>query len=373
MAFADIPGNEKIKAILRSVLRRKRAEDRLVILPTLLFAGAEGAGQRETALELAKALNCETAGDDACGACDSCRKIDAGLHPDVIDIKKLPRKKDKDETRSDKEKAADEDDESPHLTGRAETELIPDKFYMDQVREAIKLAYLKPMIGRKRLFLIDDASKMEPPAANALLKILEEPPDFTQFILIASNVDLLLPTIVSRCQVLSFAPIPFEDIAALLRGRGFDEAGARTAARLTGGNYRQALVMKWEDVRARRDRAWELFRLILAGPVPTDFLRIFGSTGRASRKKDGGDVLEWPDMLEHFSAFARDLLLIAETGGTSGLFNPDFEAGLRELAPAVGRDRALSLVRTIDTAIAAVDDNLNRRLQASVLFARMTG
>jgi len=78
-------------------------------------------------------------------------------------------------------------------------------------------------------------------------------------------------------------------------------------------------------------------------------------------------------MLEMFGEFSRDLFLIAETGGTAGLFNPDFEDGLRELAPAIGPNHALRAVRAVDSAIAATDKYLNRRLQAAVLFAQMTG
>lgn len=378
MAFADIPGNDKIKAILRSALRRKREDGRSVVLPTLLLAGAEGAGQREIALELAKALNCESRGDDACDACDSCRKIDAGVHPDVIDIKQFPRKKDKDEAENGSESPDGEDGEETEANEAAEAssseaEKISEKFYINQVRETIKLACKKPMIGRKRFFLIDDASRMEPPVANALLKILEEPPDFSQFILIASNVDLLLPTIVSRCQTLAFAPVPCDDLAAVLRGRGFEEADARTGARLARGNYRMARTMEWEDVREEREEAWRLFRAIVSGENGAEFLRLFGSTGKTSRKKKDEQNREWKTMLASFSELSRDLLLIAETGQTAGLFNLDFEGGLREIAPAVGYGRALRMVRAVDSAIASVDENLNRRLQATVLFARMTG
>jgi len=367
MAFADIPGNDKIKEILRSALRRDREEGRPVILPTLLFSGAEGAGQRETALELAKALNCETQSDDACGVCDSCRRIEGGIHPDIIDVKKLPRKIDMDENNG----TDDDMDNEGDAAGNSDN--IKPTIYIEQIRQMLWLAPMKPMIGRKRVFLIDDAVTMPGPAASAALKMLEEPPDFTQFILVASNAELLLPTIVSRCQELSFGPIPFDDIVAILRDRGFSETEARTGARVVRGSYQKARTMEWEDVREERARAWELFHLVLAGKEPSEFLRIFGSTGKSSRRKNDDSGLEWKAMLEMFGEFSRDLLLIAETGGTAGLFNPDFENGLRELAPAIGPNHALRAVRAVDSAIAATDKYLNRRLQATVLFAQMTG
>jgi DNA polymerase-3 subunit delta' len=358
MAFDQIPGNAPLKDILRSALRRKS------VLPSLLFCGSEGAGQRETVLELAKAFNCERQSDDACDECASCKAIDARNHPDVIDVINLPRKKKKNgfNNRDEDEAGGDDKDEEPEDCGPK-----PRNIVIDQMRRAIELALMKPMIGRKRIFLVDDASEMEEEAANASLKILEEPPTFTQFVLITSNPDLLLPTIRSRCQMFAFGPVGTEDIVAVLRGRGLDDVRARVVASTIRGNYQKALTMDWDEFFEERGRAWELFRAILTGPDGTEFVREFAGGRKAASREDMEAVLVL------FRGFGRDLLLLGETEKAAGLLNPDFEDGLRELAFAVPPGRALGLIRAVDTAIVSLDKNANIRLMTSVLFARMTG
>ncbi|MCX6566883.1 MAG: hypothetical protein NTW38_10780 [Candidatus Aminicenantes bacterium] len=365
MAFDQIPGNVPLKDILRSALRRKS------VLPSLLFCGSEGAGQRETARELAKAFNCERQSDDACDECPSCRAINAGNHPDIIDVIDLPRKMEKDES-DDKDKAentADDDKSGAEDSGNESDDKGKKKknIVIDQIRKAIELALMKPMIGRKRVFLIDDASEMKDAAANASLKILEEPPAFTQFILITSNPDLLLPTIRSRCQLFVFGPVGTGEIVAVLRERGLDEVRSRVVASTVRGNYQKARTMDWDEFFEERGQAWELFRAILTGKDGTEFIRRF-SGGRKPASRE-----EMEATLDLFRGFGRDLLLLGETGEAGGLLNPDLEDGLRELASAVESGRALRLIRAVDSAMVSLDKYANIRLMTSVLFARMTG
>jgi len=366
MAFGSIPGNAPLKDILRSALRRKS------VLPSLLFCGAEGAGQRETALELAKAFNCLNLSDEACDECASCKAIDAGNHPDIIDVKNLPKKIEENESDN-----GDEDDEDFGRENGADNGVASGaasfssnkagKIYIDQMRGAIKLALMKPMIGRKRIFLVDDASEIVSAAASASLKILEEPPAFTQFILITTNPDLLLPTIRSRCRTFSFGPVGTGEIVAVLRERDYDEAQARIIASVVRGNYQKALTMDWDEFSGERGEAWKLFRAILTGNNGTEFVRKFAGGRKAASREDMEAVLVL------FRGFGRDLLLLGETGKAGGLLNPDLEDGLRELACAVSPARALRLIRAVDAASASLDKNANVRLMTSVLFARMTG
>jgi len=355
MSFDKVPGNNQIKELLRSALRRKS------VLPSLLFCGVEGAGQREMALELAKAFNCRNLEDDACDACSSCKAIDAGNHPDIIDVKNLPRSEsDENEENADieDEEEAGDEEEPGKKSG---------KIYIRQMRKAGELARMKPMNGRRRIFLVDDASRMNEPTSNASLKILEEPPDFSQFILITANPDLLLPTIVSRCQMLMFGAIGTEEIAAVLRGRGEDDRRAAVIAAIVRGNYHRALTEDWDAYFENRREAWDWYRAILSETNGTDFVRKF-TGGRKPPSRD-----EAAAVLVFFRGFGRDLLVLGETGRPDSLFNPDLEAELRELAAAVDPERALRLIRAVDTASASLDANANVRLMISVLFARMTG
>jgi DNA polymerase-3 subunit delta' len=194
MAFQNILGNSRVKTILSKGLKRTR------IPHSLLFVGPEGVGKMETALVVAKALNCLQKFDDSCEECPSCVAINKGNFPDVMEI--LPEKS---------------------------------VVTIDQMRDLKSTAYLKPMVGKKRIFIIPDAEKVREDASNSILKILEEPPSFTHIILLTDNPYLILPTIKSRCQVLTFAPVLKEDIEkALLEKRvrsrtskGYFSSGSR--------------------------------------------------------------------------------------------------------------------------------------------------
>ncbi|MFQ6108631.1 MAG: DNA polymerase III subunit delta', partial [Candidatus Aminicenantales bacterium] len=186
MAFKDVLGNDRQKKILRRALRKGRIPN------SLLFCGLDGVGKRSTALVLAKAMNCEKSSDDACEACPSCRAISRGVFPDVMVV-------------------------SP------EKNVIK----IDQMRILKQTAYLKPMTGKKRFFIVTEAEKMNDEASNSLLKILEEPPHFSHIILISSNPDMLKPTIKSRCQTLHFQPISKEDIEKILLEKGFGKEKAK--------------------------------------------------------------------------------------------------------------------------------------------------
>lgn len=170
MAFKDIVGNERIKHILRLSLQKGRVPN------SLLFCGPEGVGMRAMALALAKALMCEKKQDEACETCPVCRS----MHLDP------------------------EENRCPDfIVYSPEKDVVKIEF----MRELKELAYVRPMLGGRRVFIVDEAEKMNVEAANSILKILEEPPPYTYIILIATNPELVLPTIKSRCRVLSFAPI----------------------------------------------------------------------------------------------------------------------------------------------------------------------
>ena len=167
--FADIRGQDRAIAVLRAALGKGRLHH------ALLFAGPPGAGKRTTALALAAAINCEVAPGEGCGTCSTCTRIADGFHPDVIT-----------------------------LAREGAAQIVPIETVRAQVIAAVALA---PHEARERVFLIDEANSLQPAAANALLKTLEEPPARTRFVLMTLAPDQLLPTIRSRCQRVGFAPL----------------------------------------------------------------------------------------------------------------------------------------------------------------------
>jgi DNA polymerase III subunit delta' len=237
MPFSDVIAQDRAVSSLRSALRRGALHH------AYLFGGPEGVGKARVATLLAQAANCEggTAGaggfrEDPCGVCGPCRKIEKGLHPDVFVLR---------------------DERAMVKAGRWEPKggRAPSKdVVVDQVRDLVdhRLA-LKRFEGRRRFVVIDPADAMNPQAQNALLKTLEEPPEETTLVLVASSPDALLPTIRSRCLRVPFAPIPDAIIVDRLVAAKRTPEEARIAAALAGGSLGGALALDAEELDAVRD------------------------------------------------------------------------------------------------------------------------
>jgi DNA polymerase-3 subunit delta' len=230
-----------------------------------------------------------------------------------------------------------------------------------------QLAYLKPMSGRRRVFLVDEAEKMNEESANSILKVLEEPPLFTHIILITENPAFILQTVKSRCQVLSFSPVSKDEIEQALRDNGYEEEKARILALLVRGNLEQALDLDWEEIQGRRQEAWELFHALISRGESSLFLRKYAFQKRNVVKED----LE--QTLELFSSFCRDFVLMKENGDPALLFNPDYESRIREDEKYLSYEQTLSFLAGIDVAVTSLGRNMNIGLLASALYSRMIG
>lgn len=181
-----------------------------------LFGGPAGVGKRTVAREFAKALTCleRPSGGSPCGRCRSCRKIDRGVHPDVqvFDL------------------AAQTAATAGKGTGKNTSLTI------ETVRSLCATAVLRPVEGKWRVIIVDDAESMGEAAQEALLKTLEEPPSFAVIVLLASDAELLLPTVRSRCQTIDFALVPRGVIERGLIARGVASGEAALLAGAAGGS-----------------------------------------------------------------------------------------------------------------------------------------
>lgn len=333
MPFSEIAGNRRVHGILRRALASGRVPH------ALLFVGPEGVGKRATARTLAQALNCASGGDDACGVCPSCRAVvqldektgRIGTHPDVIEYERLEE---------------------------------AEKVKIEQLRDLISLAHLKPMLGRKRVFIVDDVDLMSDPARHTLLKILEEPPLTTHLILLSENPELLLPTIKSRCRILTFLPVSDEDIEQALIARGVEPEKARLTALVVHGNMDKAMSLDWREIETERREAWALFEALTTGRDAAALLRRFASGRRKDVKEEIGRTLEM------LAAFGRDALLLAEGGDARRLLNPDFEHELRTCAGPLPPAAALRILGLLQEARTSLDRNVHLKLLAASLTAR---
>src|SRR6476619_3443055 len=207
--FASLTGNDRVKEVLKRMLSSGR-------LPgALLFVGAEGIGKKLFALEVARALNCRTPIDnEGCGSCSACKRIIHLNYPNSSEPK----------------------DWIPMIwTNHPDVAMVVAplrQLRVEQMRQIETEANFRPMEGNARVFIIDEAEKLNDASANALLKVLEEPPSTSHLILITSRPAMLLPTILSRCQMIRFSPLTPDDIEQhLLRNKLADASTARLRAR----------------------------------------------------------------------------------------------------------------------------------------------
>ena len=341
MAFSDICGNAHIKNILQKGLRRGRIPN------SLLFTGPTGVGKMEAALVVAKALNCLNMEDDSCDSCLNCRAVDKGNFPDVLKIV------------SEKEMA----ENSPEYFNEEEGGKKPkENITIDQLRLMKQTAHLKPMVGRKRIFLIGQAERIDLQSSNTLLKILEEPPLYTHIILLSDNPYSILPTIRSRCQTLSFAAVSRKDIEEQLKRTGCDEQKARLISILVRGNLKEAFEYDWEEMMAERELSWAFFMALLGGERRAELLKDFTS----KRKEIRDDLTR---MFELMLTLMRDVMLLQSEGRSSFLLNPDYMRPLEELARRMKRERVIAFIRSLEKSLFAVKKKANVNSLVSALFA----
>ena len=323
MAFADFHGNSETVHRLREMLARDRFPHAVII------AGPEGSGKYTLALMLARAMNClqrpESDGlPDYCGVCENCRRIGEAADlearcAEAVETREGMRDTDKRETR---------------ILVQTHPDVLvipPDPPQMmikvDQVRHVIDTIHYKPAEARQRVFIFADSAFMKE-AANALLKILEEPPEFATIFLLARNPGDLLATIRSRCITFSLSPLSQQEIEEHL-GRHHPEWNARQrqlVARLSGGGVGRARSFNLEEYMASRKDA---LTLLSAAAQSNDHSNLFRTTETYRAGAEGKGKTD--QLTAAIYSLLRDLL--AMNSGTPDLVrNTDITAELRTLA-----------------------------------------
>lgn len=325
MAFKDITGNPRVKSILSKGLTNNRLPN------SLLFIGPDGVGKCETALVVAKALNCLNKRDDACETCPACKGINAGNYTDVVLLNPAG-----------------------------------DTYIKDQIGFLKQTCYLKPMVGKKRVFIVNEAERMNESSANSLLKVLEEPPLFAYIILISDNPFLLLSTIKSRCQILTFSPVSREDIEISLTERGYTPEKARILSLMAGGSLKLAMEMEWDVVKAFKARAWHFFISILNKEDAAAVLKEFVFR----QKHDGAEDLK--KILGILLFFCRDILLLKQEGNIDLLLNPDYLSDLKKAADMVPLQKLQLCLSEIDRTLYIMKKNVNYQLNLSAAYLHLS-
>ena len=360
MPFRDLVGHRQLVELLA------RAVARDSLPPSLIFSGPEGVGKATAAVALAQVLNCEQVaktpegGVDACGACTACRRIAraagafrAGGDRPAIDCLQW---------------------------------LAPDdkaSIKIDPVRDVLARAGYRPFDGRRRLVVIDEAQCLEVPAQQALLKMLEEPPSATRFVLVTAQADVLLPTIRSRCPQLRFAPLGSAEIAdALVSRHGWSASDAQAAAALADGRLGRALGE--DDVRVRRAReiAAEVLQHVATSRDPVRRLEAGlvlvarGESGRGKGESGKGRAAtanrpELSARLDALSALLRDIGVLLTRAGDHRLVNADLAPQLSGLAAAFAGDRLVRAFTAVDRARTALERNASQKIVADWLVLNL--
>lgn len=277
MFDTHIIGQARIKRALQGFRRTGR-------LPhALLFHGPEGTGKSAAAVELARSLHCEKGEDGACDTCPSCGRTRILGHPDFRLL--LPAgSKVKEEALRQQTEAAISD---PYGYPRPEEAAT---IAVDRVRDGIKSFSFGSFEGGWRTLVLLDGHRTRPEASNALLKTLEEPPPRSLIILTAPTPGAVLPTILSRCQILSFQPVGVNDIRAHLSTRtSVSVSLADVAAEAAGGNVRRAVELMREDVLGVQTRSLRFLEALIEG---RDFQTFVALEQLASDKSETFQVLK---------------------------------------------------------------------------------
>jgi len=293
-----------------------------------LFVGPEGIGKKLTALTLAKTINCEEGKEDCCDTCLSCRKIGDANHPDVSVI-------------------------------GPEGQFIR----IDKIRELQRSLSYRPFEGRKRVCILDGADQMKAEGANALLKTLEEPPPSTLLLLLASERERLLPTIVSRCQQLTFTRLPMDQMVGELTTRhAIGETEARTVAALAQGSLGSALQMLDHEV-------WERRVEIIQGLMDLRGQRVHKAFTLAQSLVDFGENL--PLVFLVMISWYRDLILWNEGRGFEGLINQDLREEVRRGGGRMSRRSLIRCIEAVNETSKALRRNANRLLAMEHLLLQL--
>ncbi|HUF51037.1 MAG TPA: DNA polymerase III subunit delta' C-terminal domain-containing protein [Longimicrobiales bacterium] len=372
MSLTPIEGHQDVR---RALARASAARQ----LPnSLLLHGPAGIGKQRVALWLAQLLLCaRPAGDEPCGTCQSCRMVDRLEHPDMHWYFPLPRPKAA--GGPDRLGEALEEARAAELAARRTEPLratVPDGLsgiYLAHIHSLLRTAAARPAMGARKVFIVGDAEALvpqeaSPEAANALLKLLEEPPADTTVILTASDPDVLLPTVRSRLLPVRLRPLGTDRVERYLREHArADATQARQAAQLAQGSIGRAVAYlpqqgapgPLEDIRLAARALLEAALDRSAAPRLTASLNESPAGARGL----------FSDTLAALTSWLRDLAAAA-TGADEVIVNVDAADWLRTLAQRHPRaaQGVPAAIRDVDATIQLTQLNINPQLALAGLL-----
>ena len=353
MPFSDFHGNADIVHRLRDMLGRERLPHAIVL------SGPQGSGKYTLALMLAQALNCLALSKndglpDFCGKCANCTRIAQSADLDArfaeaVEARENLRETDKKETRI-------------FVQTHPDVLIVPPDppqmmIKVDQVRRVIETIYYRPADGRERVYIFTDSAFMKE-AANSLLKVLEEPPEFATIFLLTENPGELLPTIRSRSMVFTLGALPAEEIERYLAEHRPEWKPAQRAlvARLSEGAVGRARSFDLAAYAAARDHALAILHSALRGGEHSELFKITESYRPGAEGRDKTEQL-----IRTLYSLLRDLMCI-HSGAPEAIRNTDISAELKRLAESTDFD----WIAAASDRVAEVERGMRRNLLRSL-------
>ena len=350
--FSDVAGQEVIARTLTNAIRSNR------VAHAFLFTGPRGVGKTSMARILAKALACaQGPTTEPCGTCDHCRMIADSSHPDVVEI------------------------DAARFNG------------VDAIRDLSDAAAFSPSLARLRLYILDEVHMLSTAAWNALLKVLEEPPAHVRFIFATTEVDKVLPTVLSRCQRFDFRSISLDAIVARLREIAASEGGKLSdavlfrIARAAGGGMRDAQTLLDQLIAvADGDGTGEVaegdLNLLLGAARGEDVNELLGHliAGSAAGalgclERTGAAGVAASTLLEQLIDLVRAILLCQACGPESSALRrlgADITA-VTAHAAACTPEKTLRICQLLIGAQQALRQGVDPRLQLELTCVRIAG
>ena len=312
-SFSEIVGHEQIKEHMQAAIRDKKP------FHAYLFQGEEGVGKEALARTFAAGLQCQSESTDKpCKECVSCRQMESGNQPDVIWVTR--------------EKAS---------------------LGVDEIREQLcNTMDIKPFSSPYKIYLVPEAEKMTEAAQNALLKTIEEPPEYGIVILMTSNISALLPTIQSRCLTMEFRPLSTAVVESYVKEHcQVPDYQARASAAFAQGNLGKAMrYAKSEDFIERKDHIISLLRHVEQMDL-SEMLAVIKDLGT---RKD-----EVRDYIDLMVLWYRDVLLFKATKDINQLLFQDVASYISREASHRSYEKIEEILQAFEKAKVRLRANVN--------------
>lgn len=349
--FKDFAIHEKILKQLQFAFEKNK------LAHAYLFYGSEGTGKEAVALELAKLLNCEDSKMKPCNKCNSCNKINKLNHPDIKYIFPLSSKWKPEDI------SARINSKSQNIFAHIDQEGTTN-ISIDRIRELKNETKYPPYESKKKVYIINQADKMNRESANSFLKMLEEPPDYLLLILITSSKNVLLDTIRSRCRSIYFPVLSENEIINVVKNFHPIDDKIRKVIKFSQGNLKKLFSSLDEDYESRQQLVLQFLRAAASGSA----VKISDCVDELYKKRDKNFLIE---ILNLLILWFQDVIHLETLKDSKPSISFDLLTELENFSKAYSNSDFENIISTIEEAIQNVKRNIYVPLLMTVLALRI--